>query len=169
MNKSVLDEISLNLEERIKVVEEKIYQAAGKSFNINSPKQLGELLFDEMKIPVVKKTKTGYSTSAEVLEELAATVPFVEDVLYYRMLTKLRSTYAEGLKDYIGPDGKIHTHFNQTVTATGRISSTEPNLQNIPMRSEEGRLLRKAFVPSEGKVFCDADYSQIELRLLQEE
>lgn len=166
MNKSVLDEISLNLEERIKVVEEKIYQAAGKSFNINSPKQLGELLFDEMKIPVVKKTKTGYSTSAEVLEELAATVPFVEDVLYYRMLTKLRSTYAEGLKDYIGTDGKIHTHFNQTVTATGRISSTEPNLQNIPMRSEEGRLLRKAFVPSEGKVFCDADYSQIELRLL---
>ncbi len=164
--KKVLEEISEELGKRIQELEEKIYEAADCTFNINSPKQLGELLFDKMGLPGGKKTKTGYSTSAEVLEELAADVPFVQDILQYRMMTKLRSTYAEGLKDFIGADGRIHSHFNQTVTATGRISSTEPNLQNIPMRAEEGRLLRKAFVAKEGYTFCDADYSQIELRIL---
>lgn len=164
--KKVLEEISEELGKRIQELEGKIYEAADCTFNINSPKQLGELLFDKMGLPGGKKTKTGYSTSAEVLEELAADVPFVQDILQYRMMTKLRSTYAEGLKDFIGADGRIHSHFNQTVTATGRISSTEPNLQNIPMRAEEGRLLRKAFVAKEGYTFCDADYSQIELRIL---
>ena len=152
--------------ERIEELEKSIHARAGVNFNINSPKQLGEVLFEQMKIPGGKKTKTGYSTAAEVLEKLAPEHPIVNDILEYRGLTKLKSTYAEGLAAYIGEDNRIHTSFNQTITATGRISSTEPNLQNIPIRTELGRKLRKVFVPGEGCVLMDADYSQIELRVL---
>ena len=152
--------------EQIKLLEEKIYEEAGETFNINSPKQLGELLFGKMGIPGGKKTKTGYSTSADVLEKLQVEYPIVADILEYRGLTKLNSTYAEGLAGCIDQTGRIHSHFNQTITATGRISSTEPNLQNIPVRMELGRQIRKVFVPKPGYVFMDADYSQIELRLL---
>jgi DNA polymerase-1 len=150
----------------IKELEEKIYEETGETFNINSPKQLGEVLFDHMKIPGGKKTKTGYSTAADVLEKLASDYPVVSLILDYRQLTKLNSTYADGLAAYIGPDQRIHGTFNQTITATGRISSTEPNLQNIPVRMELGREIRKVFVPKEGCIFVDADYSQIELRVL---
>ncbi len=151
---------------RIGELEKAIHEAAGCEFNINSPKQLGEVLFEKMGLKGGKKTKTGYSTAADILEKLAPDHPVVADVLEYRGLTKLKSTYADGLADYIGPDGRIHTSFNQTITATGRISSTEPNLQNIPMRTELGRLIRRVFVPREGCLFTDADYSQIELRVL---
>lgn len=151
---------------RIHELEESIYQRAGESFNINSPKQLGEILFEKLKLPGGKKTKTGYSTAAEVLDKLASQHPIAADILEYRGLAKLKSTYAEGLAAYIGEDNRIHSSFNQTITATGRISSTEPNLQNIPMRMELGRLIRKVFVPKDGFVFADADYSQIELRVL---
>ena len=154
------------LTSRIEELEECIYQKAGERFNINSPKQLGEVLFEHMNLPGGKKTKTGYSTAAEVLEKLAQEHPIVNDILEYRGLTKLKSTYAEGLASCIEEDDRIHTHFNQTITATGRISSTEPNLQNIPMRMELGRRIRKVFVPREGCVLMDADYSQIELRVL---
>ena len=154
------------LEVRIRELEEKIYEEAGENFNINSPKQLGVILFEKMKMPGGKKTKTGYSTAADVLDKLAPVYPFVADILEYRQLTKLKSTYADGLAGYIGADGRIHSTFNQTITATGRISSTEPNLQNIPVRMELGRLIRKVFVPRDGFVFLDADYSQIELRVL---
>lgn len=154
------------LTERILELEQSIYQQAGESFNINSPKQLGEILFEHMNIPGGKKTKTGYSTAADVLEKLAPQYPIINDILEYRGLTKLKSTYAEGLANYIEEDNRIHTNFNQTITATGRISSTEPNLQNIPMRMELGRKIRKVFVPKEGCVLMDADYSQIELRVL---
>ncbi|MBR1854777.1 MAG: DNA polymerase I [Lachnospiraceae bacterium] len=151
---------------RIDELERAICDAAGEKFNINSPKQLGEILFEKLKLPGGKKTKTGYSTAAEVLEKLSEENPIVKDILEYRALTKLKSTYADGLAVYIGEDRRIHTNFNQTITATGRISSTEPNLQNIPTRTELGRQLRKVFVPKEGCVFLDADYSQIELRVL---
>ena len=151
---------------RIRELEQSIHEKAGCEFNINSPKQLGEVLFEKMGLKGGKKTKTGYSTAADILEKLAPDHPIVEEILEYRGLTKLKSTYADGLADYIGEDGRIHTSFNQTITATGRISSTEPNLQNIPMRTELGRLIRKVFVPKEGYVFTDADYSQIELRVL---
>lgn len=151
---------------RIAELEKGIHTQAGVAFNINSPKQLGEILFEKMEIPGGKKTKTGYSTAADVLEKLAADYPIVKDILEYRTLTKLKSTYADGLAVYIGEDERIHTSFNQTITATGRISSTEPNLQNIPMRMELGRRIRKVFVPKVGCVFMDADYSQIELRVL---
>ena len=151
---------------RIRELEQSIYVQAGCEFNINSPKQLGEVLFDKMGIPGGKKTKTGYSTAADVLEKLAAEYPIVSDILEYRGLAKLKSTYAEGLFTCIAKDGRIHSTFNQTITATGRISSTEPNLQNIPMRMELGRRIRKVFVPKEGYLFTDADYSQIELRIL---
>lgn len=154
------------LAERIAVLEQAIYKQAGREFNINSPKQLGEVLFDEMQLPGGKKTKTGYSTAADVLEKLATEHPFVKDILEYRGLAKLKSTYADGLANYVDEEHRIHTTFNQTITATGRISSTEPNLQNIPMRMELGRLIRKVFVPKEGYLFMDADYSQIELRIL---
>ena len=147
-------------------LEQSIHEQAGENFNINSPKQLGEILFEKLHIPGGKKTKTGYSTAADILEKLAPDYPMINDILEYRGLTKLKSTYADGLSVYIGTDGKIHTSFNQTITATGRISSTEPNLQNIPMRMELGRLIRKVFVPGEGHIFTDADYSQIELRIL---
>lgn len=151
---------------RIGELEQKIYEQAGTEFNINSPKQLGEILFERLKLPGGKKTKTGYSTAADVLEKLAGDHYIVADVLEYRGLAKLKSTYAEGLSAFIGEDQRIHTTFNQTITATGRISSTDPNLQNIPMRMELGRKIRKVFVPKEGCLFTDADYSQIELRIL---
>ncbi len=151
---------------RIVELEKEIYELAGEEFNINSPKQLGVILFEKMKLPHGKKTKTGYSTSADVLDKLAPEYPIVSKILEYRQLTKLKSTYADGLANYIQTDGRIHGKFNQTITATGRISSTEPNLQNIPVRMELGRLIRKVFVPEEGFVFVDADYSQIELRIL---
>lgn len=151
---------------RIDELEKLIYEQAGTEFNINSPKQLGEILFEKMGLPGGKKTKSGFSTAADVLEKLAQEYPIVNDILEYRGLAKLKSTYAEGLAQNIKEDGKIHTTFNQTITATGRISSTEPNLQNIPMRMELGRRIRKCFVPKEGYVFLDADYSQIELRIL---
>lgn len=154
------------LASQITVLEKKIYEAAGEEFNINSPKQLAEILFEKMHLPGGKKTKTGYSTSAEVLEKLAPDVPFVRDVLEYRTYAKLKSTYADGLATFIASDGRIHTKFNQTITATGRLSSTDPNLQNIPMRTELGRKIRKVFTPKEGCIFADADYSQIELRIL---
>lgn len=154
------------LGEKIDLLENKIYEQVGKNFNINSPKQLGEILFVDMKIPGGKKTKSGYSTSADILEKLAPEYPFISDILEYRQLTKLKSTYADGLVNYISADGRIHGHFNQTITATGRISSTEPNLQNIPIRMEMGKEFRRVFVPKEGCVFIDADYSQIELRVL---
>ena len=151
---------------RIHELEKLIWQQAGEEFNINSPKQLGVILFEKMSIPGGKKTKTGYSTSADILEKLASENPIVNDILEYRQLTKLKSTYADGLGAVIEKDGRIHSTFNQTITATGRISSTEPNLQNIPVRMELGRLIRKVFVPEAGFVFLDADYSQIELRVL---
>ena len=151
---------------RIDELEKEIKEKSGEDFNINSPKQLGEILFEKMNIPGGKKTKTGYSTAADVLEKLAPDYPFVADILEYRALTKLKSTYADGLAGFIASDGRIHTSFNQTITATGRISSTDPNLQNIPIRTELGRQLRAVFVPKDGCVFVDADYSQIELRVL---
>ncbi|MCI8659404.1 MAG: DNA polymerase I [Lachnospiraceae bacterium] len=166
VDKEQLKAYGENLKEKICKLEQEIYDLAGEQFNINSPKQLGEVLFDHMKLPHGKKTKTGYSTAADVLEKLACDYPLVQKILDYRQLTKLNSTYAEGLAVYIGEDGRIHGKFNQTITATGRISSTEPNLQNIPVRMELGRAIRKVFVPEEGCVFVDADYSQVELRIL---
>lgn len=151
---------------RISELENSIHERAGEDFNINSPKQLGEILFEKLQLPGGKKTKTGYSTAADVLEKLAPEYPIVSEILEYRGLAKLKSTYADGLAAYIGDDNRIHTNFNQTITATGRLSSTEPNLQNIPMRMELGRRIRKVFVPADGCVFMDADYSQIELRVL---
>lgn len=161
-----LKEYGEALKGRIAELENSIHTAAGEDFNINSPKQLGEILFEKMQIPGGKKTKTGYSTAADVLEKLAPDYPFVSEVLEYRTLTKLKSTYADGLAEYIDEDQRIRSSFNQTITATGRLSSTEPNLQNIPMRMELGRRIRKVFVPKEGYVLMDADYSQIELRVL---
>lgn len=154
------------LQARIVELEQEIYDGAGGPFNINSPKQLGVVLFEKLKMPYGKKTKTGYSTAADVLDKLAPEYPLVAKILEYRQLAKLKSTYADGLAAYIAPDGRIHTTFHQTVTATGRLSSTEPNLQNIPIRMELGRLIRKVFLPKKGFVFMDADYSQIELRVL---
>lgn len=151
---------------KIAELEKEIYEEAGETFNINSPKQLGVVLFENMKLPGGRKTKTGYSTAADVLEKLASEHPVVAKILEYRQYTKLKSTYADGLANYIQDDGRIHGKFNQTITATGRISSTEPNLQNIPVRMELGRLIRKVFIPEEGYRFVDADYSQIELRVL---
>ncbi|MBS5881701.1 MAG: DNA polymerase I [Lachnoanaerobaculum sp.] len=152
--------------EKIAKLEESITKKAGESFNINSPKQLGEILFEKLKLSGGKKTKTGYSTAADVLEKLAPEHEIIRDILEYRQLTKLNSTYATGLAGYIREDGRIHGTFNQTITATGRISSTDPNLQNIPVRTEMGSKIRDIFVPKEGYVFVDADYSQIELRVL---
>ena len=151
---------------RISELETQIYEEAGETFNINSPKQLGVILFEKLQLPGGKKTKTGYSTAADVLEKLAPDCKLVADILEYRQIAKLKSTYADGLQAVIGKDGRIHSTFNQTITATGRISSTDPNLQNIPVRMELGRLIRKVFVPKPGCVFLDADYSQIELRVL---
>ncbi len=164
VDRTALKEYGDRIAVKLASLEKQIYEEAGAEFNINSPKQLGEILFERMGLPSGKKTKTGYSTSAEVLEKLAPDYPVVSDVLEYRTLAKLKSTYADGLADYIGADCRIHGTFNQTITATGRISSTEPNLQNIPIRLELGRLIRKVFIPDTGYVFTDADYSQIELR-----
>ena len=161
-----LKEYGDQLSGRIAQLEQEIYAGAGEEFNINSPKQLGVILFEKLKMPYGKKTKTGYSTAADVLDKLAPEYPLVAQILEYRQLTKLKSTYADGLAGCIQEDGRIRSTFNQTITATGRISSTEPNLQNIPIRMELGRLIRKVFLPAEGCVFLDADYSQIELRVL---
>lgn len=166
IDKDSLARYGAMLGERIDVLEQEIYSEAGEKFNINSPKQLGVILFEKMNMPNGKKTKSGYSTAADVLEKLAPDYPFVKKILEYRQLVKLKSTYADGLSVYIGEDGRIHGKFNQTITATGRISSTEPNLQNIPVRMELGREIRKVFIPKEDCVFLDADYSQIELRIL---
>lgn len=155
-----------SLAERIAELEQAIYGAAGEEFNINSPKQLGVILFEKMGIPGGKKTKTGYSTAADVLEELKLDNPIINDILEYRQLAKLKSTYADGLMTALSPDGRIHSTFQQTVTATGRISSTEPNLQNIPIRMELGKQIRKVFYAADGFTFLDADYSQIELRVI---
>ncbi len=161
-----LKEYGASLSGRIGDLEKAIYEKAGEEFNINSPKQLGEVLFEKLKLPNGKKTKTGYSTAADVLEKLAPDYPIVNEILEYRQLTKLKSTYADGLFDCIDADGRIRTTFQQTVTATGRLSSTEPNLQNIPIRMEIGKEIRRVFHPKDGYVFVDADYSQIELRVL---
>ncbi len=161
-----LREYSAQLGGRIDELEQQIYRETGSVFNIASPKQLGEILFEKMGLPGGKKTKTGYSTAAGVLEKLAPDYPVVNDILEYRGLTKLRSTYADGLMAYVADDQRIHTTLTQTITATGRISSTDPNLQNIPMKTDLGRKIRKAFIPMDGYIFTDADYSQIELRIL---
>ena len=165
-DKEELSAMSKLLDEKILALETDIYDLAGEEFNINSPKQLGIILFEKMKLPFAKKTKTGYSTSADILEKLRNEDPIIPKILEYRQVTKLKSTYADGLVVYIESDNRIHGKFNQTITATGRISSTEPNLQNIPIRMELGRQLRKVFKPKKGYVFLDADYSQIELRVL---
>ncbi len=162
----VLKKLSEGLAKEINVIETNIYEFAGEKFNIKSPKQLAHILFDVMCLPVIKKTKTGYSTNIDVLEKLRKKSPIIEQIIHYRQLTKLKSTYADGLFSFVQGDGKIHTTFNQTIASTGRLSSTDPNLQNIPIRLEQGRLIRKAFIPKEGHVFIDADYSQIELRVL---
>ena len=166
INREELHKYSKELEVLIKNYEEEIYKIAGEEFNINSPKQLGVILFEKLRLPYGKKTKTGYSTSADVLERIRLEDPIVEKVLNYRQVAKLKSTYTDGLEAYIMEDGRIHCKFNQLVTATGRLSSTEPNLQNIPIRMELGKKIRKAFIPKEGYVFVDADYSQIELRIM---
>ncbi len=161
-----LREFAEELKKKIAEKEQEIYAETGVTFNINSPKQLGEVLFERMHLPYGKKTKSGYSTAADILEKLAPEYPVVQKILDYRMLAKLNSTYATGLTPFISEDGRIHGTFNQTITATGRISSTDPNLQNIPIRTEMGSRIRGVFVPEAGKVFVDADYSQIELRVL---
>ena len=166
VDKEGLENLSKELGERIEVIENEIYSLVGYEFNLNSPKQLGVALFEKLGLPAKKKTKSGYSTNAEVLEELKYAHPAVSLLLEYRQLAKLKSTYADGLAGCIAEDGRIHTTFNQTEARTGRISSLEPNLQNIPVRTNEGKRLREYFIAEEGKVLCDADYSQIELRVL---
>ena len=166
VEKEALAEYGSRLAGRIGELEKGIWEKAGKHFNINSPKQMGVILFEEMKLPYAKKTKTGYSTSADILEKLAPDYPIVSEILEYRQLAKLKSTYADGLISFIQEDGKIHGRFHQKVTATGRLSSSDPNLQNIPIRLPLGREIRKVFVPEPGCVFISADYSQIELRIL---
>ena len=166
VNPEALKDYGESLSGKITELEQEIYSEAGCEFNINSPKQLGEILFEKIGLPGGKKTKTGYSTAADVLEKLSGEYPVVKHILEYRGLTKLKSTYADGLAAYIEDENRIHSTFNQTITATGRISSTEPNLQNIPIRMELGRQIRKVFIPKDGYCFMDADYSQIELRVL---
>lgn len=166
VNRQSLADYARELQSQIGVLTDEIYELAGERFNINSPKQLGVILFEKLGISGGKKTKTGYSTAADVLEKLAGEHEIIRKILRYRTITKLNSTYAAGLSDYISEDDRIHGTFNQTITATGRISSTEPNLQNIPVRTEEGKEIRKVFVPREGYTFVDADYSQVELRIL---
>lgn len=166
VNAGELKSYGESLTGRIDELEQEIYQDAGETFNINSPKQMGVILFEKLKMPNGKKTKTGYSTAADVLDKLAPDYPLVSKILEYRQLTKLKSTYADGLANFIRKDGRIHSSFHQTITATGRLSSTDPNLQNIPIRMELGRQIRKVFIPRKGCVLIDADYSQIELRVL---
>ena len=166
-DKEVLNELKQKFDIEIKTLEASIYEYAGENFNINSPKQLGHILFDKLGLPAIKKTKTGYSTNAEVLEALSDKHPIIDKITLYRQYTKLQSTYVDGLLNIINPKtGRIHSSFNQTITTTGRISSTEPNMQNIPVRLEIGRELRKVFVAPEDMYLVDADYSQIELRIL---
>ena len=166
VNSVELKEYGKNLEDRIEALKKNIYEYADEEFNINSTKKLGEILFEKLGLQSGKKTKTGYSTNVDVLNKLKNEHPIIPAILEYRQLSKLLSTYVEGLLSYVAEDGRIHSHFNQTVTATGRLSSTEPNLQNIPMRSGIGRELRRSFVPKEGYIFVDADYSQIELKCM---
>ena len=167
VDKEELEQFGKELTEKLETITKIIYEMAGEEFNINSTKQLGEILFEKMKLPVIKKTKNGYSTDVDVLEKLKKEDPIIEQILEYRQLMKLNSTYVEGLKPYINPKtNRIHSFFHQTITATGRISSTEPNLQNIPTRFDLGKRVRKVFKPESGKVYIDADYSQIELRVL---
>ncbi|QMU11300.1 DNA polymerase I [Mammaliicoccus lentus] len=167
VDKDTLVNMQEDLNSRLEKLIEQIHNYAGSEFNINSPKQLGVVLFEDLKLPIIKKTKTGYSTAVDVLEQLRNEHPIIEDILVYRQLSKLQSTYIEGLQKMITPEGKIHTRFNQTLAQTGRLSSVEPNLQNIPIRLEEGRKIRKAFRPSKkDHVIFAADYSQIELRVL---
>ena len=167
VDKEELEQFGKELTEKLEAITKIIYEMAGEEFNINSTKQLGEILFEKMKLPVIKKTKNGYSTDVDVLEKLKKEDPIIEQILEYRQLMKLNSTYVEGLKPYINSKtNRIHSFFHQTITATGRISSTEPNLQNIPTRFELGKRVRKVFKPESGKVYIDADYSQIELRVL---
>lgn len=162
-----LKEMRVEFSERLEEIEQKIYDEAGETFNLNSPKQLGVILFEKMGLPVIKKTKTGYSTAVDVLEQLKEQAPIVEDILAYRQLAKIQSTYVEGLLKVIQSDGKVHTRYIQTLTQTGRLSSVDPNLQNIPIRLEEGRKIREAFVPREKDwLIFSSDYSQIELRVL---
>lgn len=164
---SVIDSLGVHFQEKIAALEKEIYEKAGENFNINSPKQLAVILFEKLGLPVIKKTKTGISTDAEVLDRLKSEHEIVSLIVEYRQMVKLNSTYVEGLKNVVSSiTGRVHSSFNQTIAATGRISSTEPNLQNIPTRTEEGRELRKAFIADDGYVLCDADYSQIELRVL---
>ena len=167
VDKEELEQFGKELTSKLETITKIIYEMAGEEFNINSTKQLGEILFEKMKLPVIKKTKSGYSTDVDVLEKLKKEDPIIEQILEYRQLMKLNSTYVEGLKPYINiKTNRIHSFFHQTITATGRISSTEPNLQNIPTRFELGKRVRKVFKPEKGKVYLDADYSQIELRVL---
>ena len=166
VDKHQLEEYSEELEQELCVMEKCIYDAAGEEFNINSPKQLGIILFEKLGLPKGRRGKTGYSTNAQTLEKLRGSHEIVDGILGYRMLSKLKSTYCDGMIKSIGKDGKIHSSFNQTETRTGRISSTEPNLQNIPVRTERGKIFRKFFKASEGNILIDADYSQIELRVL---
>ena len=167
IDKLMLDELQNNFTTEIDKTQKEIYNLAEEEFNISSPKQLGKILFEKLDLPVIKKTKTGYSTNAEVLEQLKDKHPIIEKVIYYRQITKLNSTYVEGLKNVVDSDGAIHSSFNQTVTTTGRLSSTEPNLQNIPIKYEMGREIRKVFIPKEkGDIILSCDYSQIELRVL---
>lgn len=168
VDKEGIEQFSQNISKRVEELQQSIYELAGEQFNINSPKQLGEVLFEKLQIPTKKKTKTGYSTNADVLESLAPQYEIVRNILEYRTVAKLKSTYCDGLLNKISSDGRIHTSFNQTETRTGRISSTEPNLQNIPVRTELGREMRKFFRAKEGCTFIDADYSQIELRVLSD-
>ena len=169
INESMLDDLAAKFKEEIVTTEKEIFDLAEEEFNINSPKQLGKILFEKLDLPVIKKTKTGYSTNAEVLEKLQDKHEIIPKITYYRQITKLNSTYVEGLKNVIDVDGKIHSTFNQTVTTTGRLSSTEPNLQNIPIKYEMGREIRKVFIPDESEdVLLSCDYSQIELRVLAE-
>lgn len=162
-----LKEMRIEFSDRLREIEQKIYAEAGEEFNLNSPKQLGVILFEKMGLPVIKKTKTGYSTAVDVLEQLKEQAPIVEDILVYRQIAKIQSTYVEGLLKVIQPDDKIHTRYVQTLTQTGRLSSVDPNLQNIPIRLEEGRKIREAFVPREKDwLIFSSDYSQIELRVL---
>ncbi|MFR2831860.1 MAG: DNA polymerase I, partial [Finegoldia magna] len=166
VKKETLVEMGELFEDEIKSIEDSVEELIGKKININSSKQLAEVLFEDLELPVIKKNKTGPSTDQEVLEALSGRHEIIDYILRYRTITKLKTTYIDGMVDLIKEDGKIHTTFQQTIAQTGRISSTNPNLQNIPIRTEEGRLIRKAFVPSEGNMLLDADYSQIELRVL---
>lgn len=163
---NILNDMKIELKERINKISEEIYNLAGETFNISSPKQLGEILFEKLKLEPFKKTSSGYSTASDILNKLIGKHPIIEKIIDYRMLTKIESTYVDGIMNSILKDGKVHTIYTQTLTRTGRLSSIEPNLQNIPMRYEEGKLIRKAFVPSKDSIIVSSDYSQIELRIL---